>query len=124
MTDAPRPDVERIEGMFLDVSQGGHGFYVHRQDVLSLVAYIRTLEAENATLRRELAAADTSIATLSAGDRYGDGWEAGRDAVVALTRTMQQGFQSRMHEQATFAAIDGALQALIANTEDLEPSND
>lgn len=54
-------------------------------------------------------------------DEWRNRWASGRDAVVALTRTMQQGFQSRMHEQATFAAIDGALQALIANTEDLEP---
>lgn len=120
MSDAPSPDVDADYLTYLDALVAAERtdlMVIGTADVAALIDRIRTL-------RRELAAADTSIATLSAGDRYGDGWEAGRDAVVALTRTMQQGFQSRMHEQATFAAIDGALQVLIANTEDLEPSND
>jgi urease gamma subunit len=69
MTDAPRPNLEKLEKFAKDKRY--RAVWLSKEDALTVVSRIRTLEAENATLRRELAAADTSIATLSAGDVSG-----------------------------------------------------
>lgn len=79
MTDHPtagaRPDVDAIEER-LELSRspecqvaGEADDQLIVFDIPDLIAYTRTLETTIATLRRELAAADTSIATLPAGDK-------------------------------------------------------
>lgn len=106
MSDAPSPDVDADYLTYLDALVAAERtdlMVIGTADVAALIDRIRTL-------RRELAAADTSIATLSAADRYGEGLTRAARHIEQKAEWFGEGHQVTGHDLRRWAEQIRALE--------------